>query len=286
MGQSKEKGGRGKGRNRRIISLTILLVLSLAIFFTLRKELPEEEPDFPVIPSPTPPVEKKVPAKPAALPRLALIIDDGGYNTEAFKGMMGMGRPMTFSILPNTPHAWEAALMAHQEGSEVMLHLPMEPEERELLPLEKDTIRTGMSARAIQKILQEDLMQIPYVRGVNNHMGSKATADPKVMRALMGTLKKEGLYFIDSHTTLQTLGPEIARRAGVASWHNSRFIDREKNMEAIKREIRFAMRKAKKEGKAVAIGHPNPLTARAIKEMIPEIEREGIRLVFASEVVG
>jgi len=197
-----------------------------------------------------------------------------------------MGKPMTFAILPNTPHGREAALMAHQNGSEVILHLPMEPKEEEQYSLERDTVMTGMDAERIQKILQDDLKQIPHVRGVNNHMGSKATEDPKVMQPLMEILRKEKLYFIDSHTSSRTLGPEMARRAGVAHAQNYKFIDYEKDKETIKETIRSAMRKAKREGKAVAIGHPHPLTAQAIKEMIPEIEREGIRLVFASEVVG
>ncbi|MBI5968712.1 MAG: divergent polysaccharide deacetylase family protein, partial [Deltaproteobacteria bacterium] len=193
---------------------------------------------------------------------------------------------MTFAILPNTPHAREAALLAHQNGSEVMLHLPMEPKEGEQYSLEKGTVLTGMRAERVQRILQDDLKQIPHVRGVNNHMGSKATEDPKVMQALMEVLRKEKLYFIDSHTSPRTLGPETARRAGVAHAQNYKFIDYEKDRETIKETIRSAMRKAKREGKAVAIGHPHPLTAQAIKEMILEIEKEGIRLVFASEVVG
>jgi polysaccharide deacetylase 2 family uncharacterized protein YibQ len=106
------------------------------------------------------------------------------------------------------------------------------------------------------------------------------------MQDLMAALKKEKLYFIDSHTSPQSLGPEIARQAGVATWQNDKFIDHEKDLDAIKEAIRLAMRKAKKEGKALAIGHPHPVTARAIREMIPEIEKEGIRLVFASEIVG
>jgi hypothetical protein len=102
----------------------------------------------------------------------------------------------------------------------------------------------------------------------------------------MVALKKDGLYFIDSHTSPQSLGPEAARKEGVAVWQNDRFLDREKNLGKIKKAIRQTMRKAKKEGKAVAIGHPYPLTAQAIREMIPEMEKEGIRLVLASEVVG
>lgn len=200
--------------------------------------------------------------------------------------MMGMGKPMTFSVLPGAPHAREVALMVHQRGFEVMLHLPMEPKEGEQYSMEKDTVLAGMRPQTVQKILQEALKRIPHVRGVNNHMGSKATEDQELMQALMATLKKEGLYFIDSQTSSRSLGPETARRAGVASGRNNRFIDPEKNLPAIKGAIRSAMKKAKREGKAVAIGHPHPLTALAIKEMMPEIEREGIQLVFASEVVG
>jgi polysaccharide deacetylase 2 family uncharacterized protein YibQ len=296
MARSKRKAQRKKGKGRRITFIIIpaILVLFLAVFLTLWKAPPEKKREGEIVPPPIPAEEKKegkkeekkeeIPHPPP--PRLALIIDDGGYNITKFKGMLGMGKAMTFAILPNTPHAREVALLAHRDGSEVMLHLPMEPQEEEFYPLEKDTILTAMSHREIQKILLKDLRQIPYVRGVNNHMGSKATEDPKVMRALMETLKKEKLYFIDSHTSSHSLGPEMAQRVGVAFALNGKFIDREDDIDAIKEAIRLAMAKAKKEGKAVAIGHPHPLTARAIRAMIPEIEREGIRLVFASEVVG
>lgn len=199
--------------------------------------------------------------------------------------MLRTGKRITFAVLPHAPHAQEAALLAYRRGSEVMLHLPMEPHNGEQYALEKDTVRTGMDSRQVEKILGEALKQVPHVRGVNNHMGSKATQDPRVMGALMLVLQKEGLYFIDSNTISQTLGPEMARKAGVASRRNDQFIDREKEIGAVKDAVRLAMSKAKQEGKAVAIGHPHPITARAIQEMIAEIEKEGIRLVFASEVV-
>jgi polysaccharide deacetylase 2 family uncharacterized protein YibQ len=289
-GEKKGRNRRSKARKVAFIVIPSLLILFLAVFLTLWKAPPKKKREGQIVPPPIPTEEKKEERKGETRqpppPRLALIIDDGGYNTAKFKGMLGMGKALTFAILPNTPHAREFALLAHRDGSEVMLHLPMEPHEEEFYSLEKDTVLTGMSHREIQKILLNDLKQIPYVRGVNNHMGSKATEDPKVMQALMQALRKEKLYFIDSHTSPHTLGPEMAQRVGVASAQNDKFIDREKDVDAIKKAIRLAMKKAKKEGKVVAIGHPHPLTARAIKEMIPEIEREGIRLVFASEVVG
>ena len=228
---------------------------------------------------------EKEPPPPSA-PRLALIIDDGGYNIDKLKGLMGLGKPMTFAILPNVPHSRDTALLAHREGEEIMLHLPMEPQEIERYSLEKDTVLTGMDKTEIQAILHRDLSQIPYARGVNNHMGSKATEDPRVMKALMEVLKKEGLYFVDSHTSSHSRGPQAARQAGVAFASNDRFIDHQKDLESIKKAIRMAVKRAKQDGKAVAIGHPHPLTARAIREMIPEIESAGIRMVFASEVVG
>jgi polysaccharide deacetylase 2 family uncharacterized protein YibQ len=192
---------------------------------------------------------------------------------------------MTFAILPHALHARQAAILAHGEGSEVMLHLPMEPHNGGQLALEKETVRTGMEVREVKKIVEDALRQVPHVRGVNNHMGSKATADPRVMEALMSILREAGLYFIDSYTNSHSLGPETARKAGVAFGRNDRFIDPEKEIRNIKEALRSVMRKAKQEGKAVAIGHPHPATGRAIREMIAEIEEEGIRLVFASEVV-
>lgn len=289
MGRSKKKGKRKKNNGRRVtfILIPVFLALSLAFFYILKTASPGKKPGRQVVRISIP--KEKIPEEGAGFrssPQLALIIDDGGYNMENFKEMLGIGKPLTYAILPFTPHAREAALLAYRDGSEVMLHLPMEPKNGEQYSLEKNTVRTGMDSKRVQKILEDALKQVPHVRGINNHMGSKATEDPQVMEALMQVLKKEGLYFIDSNTSFQTLGPEMARKAGVASRRNDQFIDREKKIETIKNAIRLAMRKAKQEGRAVAIGHPHPLTARAIKEMISEIEKEGIRLVFASEVVG
>ncbi|MBM4329799.1 MAG: divergent polysaccharide deacetylase family protein [Deltaproteobacteria bacterium] len=277
MGKSKRKKQRRKKNNRRLTLIIIpaLLILCLVFFFTLKPPVPEKPENKGV----------RLPMPGISTPMLALIIDDGGYNMEYFENMLGMGKRMTFAILPDIPHTREAALKAYEDGAEVMLHLPMEPKEGEKYSLEKETVRTGMDPMKIQKIVKGALNQIPHVRGVNNHMGSKATEDPQVMGSLMEVLKKEGLYFIDSNTSPHTIGPEMAHRAGIAVGRNDQFIDNEKNIKAIKEAIRLAIRKAKQEGKAVAIGHPHPLTAQAIKDMIPEIEKEGIRLVFASEVV-
>jgi polysaccharide deacetylase 2 family uncharacterized protein YibQ len=291
-GKSRSKR-KGKRSRKYLYLLAFIGVIgSLVFFFFLRTEPVEKKVIQPMPPVPSPAAklpeegkkEKEPPSK--AGPRLALIIDDGGYNLDKAKALMEIGRPFTLAVLPHTPFAQKVALLAHQGGAEVMLHLPMEPKETDRYSLEPDTVLTGMEKKEIQAILQRDLKGVPHVRGVNNHMGSKATEDPLVMKALMEVLKKEGLYFVDSHTSAHTVGPQLARQSGVAFGSNDRFIDQEKDLEAIKKAIRLAMKKAKKEGKAIAIGHPHSLTARAIREMVPEIEEAGIRLVFASEVVG
>jgi polysaccharide deacetylase 2 family uncharacterized protein YibQ len=273
MARRKRKGRkRNKGRGGFFIAILLLgLLLLVALLWW-------PQPDKKVSHKGRPFVSREV-------PRLALIIDDGGYNIEVLREILKTGRPLTLAILPESPHAREAAQWAHRGGAEVMLHLPMEPKEGQPAQLEKDTILAGMSEERVQKIFREGRQHVPYARGVNNHMGSKATEDPEVMGTLMRILREEHLYFIDSHTSAHTVGPRMAREAGVPYAQNEKFIDLGKNLPEIKEALRSAMAKAKQEGKAVAIGHPQLLTARAIREMIPEIENEGIRLVFASEVV-
>lgn len=264
------------------------LSISALLFFLLRsKPLPPSPP--PVFKIPVEAEKEGVKGKgkpPAPHIRMALVVDDGGYSVEKIKVFAGIGKPITFAVLPNTPHARKVAVLVHESGGQVLLHLPMEPKEGDQSPLEDDTVMVGMSRSEIQRIVRKDLAQVPHVRGLNNHMGSKATEDPSVMKALMDVLKTEGLFYIDSHTSPHSAGLQAAREAGVPFGSNDRFIDHDQELEAIKHAIRLAMKRARQEGRAIAIGHPNPSTAQAIREMVPEIEKSGIKLVFASEVVG
>ena len=119
-------------------------------------------------------------------------------------------------------------------GAKSCSHLPMEPKESERYSLEKDTLLTGMSKKEIEEILRKDLLQIPHVRGVNNHMGSKATEDPELMRGMMDVLKKEGLFFIDSHTSSRTASRLAAREAGVRYGSNDESWTMTKHWKALK----------------------------------------------------
>ncbi len=258
-----------------ILCLIILAILGVLLFW----KIPPPQIDEPrqVVRLPMPKISS---------PMLALIIDDGGYNLENFKKILALEKPITYAILPEAPYTRETILLVRQKRQQVLLHLPMEPKEGNHAPLERNMIRCGMSPQQIKSIIQNALKQVPEARGINNHMGSKATENLQVMKVLMEVLKKEKLFYIDSNTSLGSVGPLLAEKNGVPFARNEKFIDQEKNVNAIKRAIRQAVKKAQKEGKVVIIGHPYAETEQAFKEMISEIERQGVRLVFASEVVG
>jgi len=274
-----KKGRKGRRKTKRFwitfVLFLPLLVLASLVFFEAIVEHPLQ-----------PRVSKVAVTEARQIPRLAFIIDDGGYKFENLKEILRLEKPLTFAILPNTPQTRETALFVHQRGGEIMLHLPMEPKEENGLALEKVMISTEMASPGIRKILREALDQIPEVRGMNPHMGSKATEDPRVMEAVMGVLKEAGLYYIDSRTSAHSAGLKAARTMGVPSAQNDKFIDAVKEPGKIKEAIRGAMAKAKREGEAIAIGHPDPMTLKSLQEMIPEIEKAGIKFVYASELVG
>lgn len=258
-----------------ILSLITISILVVLLIWVLTPT-PLEEPRRVVI----------LPMPKISSPMMAIIIDDGGYNLENFKKILNLRKPITYAILPEAPFTQETSLLARQKGNQVLLHLPMEPQEGNHAPLENNMIRCRMTPQQIKNIIYNALKQVPEARGINNHMGSKATENHKVMKTLMEVLKKEKLFYIDSNTSIKSVGPLLAAQNGVPFARNERFIDQEKNVSAIKNAIRKAIKKAQKEGKVVIIGHPYAETGQALGEIISEIEREGIKLVYASEVVG
>ena len=217
-------------------------------------------------------------------PRLAIILDDIGYDRAAADAAFTLPFPITISVIPHLPLSAEVAEEAFRRGDQVLLHLPMEAEadgaKRE--PIE---LRVGMSPRQVEDDLAGMLETVPHAAGVNNHQGSRATADPALMAELMPALRQRGLFFIDSRTTAATVAFDAAKRAGVASASRKVFLDDTPTREAILSQLELAARDAARDGYAIAIGHPHPATIGALAEGVPRLEARGIRLVFASDVV-
>lgn len=235
------------------------------------------------IPLPRKP-DQPTPPKPSGQGNLAIIIDDFGYSAETIASFAAMPRPVTFAVLPYRPHSNEAASRALSAGHQVMLHLPMEPMAASEQS-EASTITVAMSDQEIRDMTAKAIKAVPGIIGVNNHQGSRATADRRVMKAVLGVLKANNLFFVDSRTSGQSIAFDAARQAGVRTGSNEIFLDGRNEVEYVKGQLRAAARLAARDGSAIAIGHARPATAIALREMIPEIEAAGVKLVFASQLV-
>ena len=217
-------------------------------------------------------------------PKLAIILDDMGYDRSAADAAFALQFPITLSVIPHLPHSAEVAEEAYRRGDQVLLHLPMEAEagETKAEPIE---LRVGMKADQVERDLDSMLETVPHAAGVNNHQGSRATADAKLMGELMPALRRRGLFFVDSRTTAATVAYDAAARAGVRSASRKVFLDDTANRDAILSQIDLAARDATRDGFAIAIGHPHPATIAALVEAVPRLEASGVRFVFVSQVI-
>ena len=216
---------------------------------------------------------------------MAIVVDDCGYTMEPVAGFADMGRPITFAVLPYRSYSNEAAARALSAGHLVMLHLPLEPIDASAAT-EPTVITVTMSDDEIKQTVIKALASIPGVKGVNNHQGSRATADRRVMQAVLGVLKSQNLFFIDSRTIGKTVGAEVARQLGVRTGENELFLDNSSDIGLIKKQLRKAVDMAHKNGSVTVIGHARPNTVIAVREMIPEMEAAGIRLVYANQLLN
>jgi uncharacterized protein len=219
-----------------------------------------------------------------AAPKLAIILDDLGYDRASADSLLSLNFPLTASVLPHLPLSSEVAEEAHRRGDEVMLHLPMESEDDGAKP-EQIQLQVGMTMQQVDSVLAGMLETVPDAEGVNNHQGSRATADATLMRELMPVLREHNLFFIDSRTTASTVAFDTAERAGVPAASRKVFLDDTPTRNAVLAQLTLAARYATRDGSAIAIGHPHPATIEALTEEVPRLEARGIRLVFASDLV-
>ena len=215
---------------------------------------------------------------------LAIILDDLGNDRAAAEAIFSLPYPLTVSVLPNHPHSVDIAEEAHRRGYEVLLHLPMQangpekPEAEELYP--------GMPKEQVAKLVEGMVGAVPYAVGVNNHQGSQATSNAALMKELMPVLRERGLFYIDSRTAATTVAYDTARENGVRTgFRNVPFLDDLAETGAVRKQLEIAMRDARRKGGGIAIGHPHQATLQALKEMLPAAQKQGVRLVFASDLV-
>ena len=218
--------------------------------------------------------------------RIALIIDDLGNTLQAGKRTAALNGPVACAILPHTPFGQTIAQQAFLSGKEVLLHLPLQPvEHSETTGL--GTIIIDNTRTQLVRIFEADIVSIPHVIGVSNHMGSLLTRHPGHMEWLMDAVKAHGnLFFVDSYTTVSSVALQLARERGVPSIRRDVFLDNVPTAAAIDEEFRRLKRRAKKHGIAVGIGHPYPETLHYLEQVLPTLIDEGIELVSVGRLIG
>ncbi len=218
-------------------------------------------------------------------PRLAIIIDDCGQWLKTERAFVALSIPVTLSVLPDVRYTKEIASEAAAAGKGVMLHLPMEPlSEQNPGP---GKITTAMSDVAIERQVQADLADVPLAQGVNNHEGSKATADSRVMRDVAQAIAAHGnLFFVDSLTIGDSVAAASTRDAGIPTGTRDVFLDDQADVAYTEAQLRAAAAVARTRGTAIAIGHPRPSTLAALRAMIPALEAEGIDFVLVRDLLA
>ena len=261
------------------------------------KKLPSKKPAFEIYPKEKTPTAKPLakidipkpipsprPLPPGKLPRVALIIDDLGYDKKTAEKFLSLNIDLTFSILPHSPFQKKISRLARSKGLEIMLHLPMEPVEYPEVNPGPGTLLSSMTPDELINQLEENLNTMPGVKGVNNHMGSKLTAESAQMYQIFSVLKQRGLFFIDSRTTSDSLCKPSARLFQVPFAQRDVFIDHYQKPDFIRKQIKELIRIAELNGEAVGILHPHSATYQVLREMLPDLQKQ-VDLVPASKIV-
>lgn len=215
---------------------------------------------------------------------ISVIIDDVGTNQSLGLRAAQLPQQVALSILPHTAFSKELAVYGHRRGMDILLHQPMESI-ADLGLLGPGALMAKMDQREFSRILEDNLSTVPYVIGLNNHMGSLLTANPEKMNWLMAELKSRAIFFIDSRTTTATVAATTAEQWQVPAMSRKVFLDHYDSPEQIAEQFQRLIRLAEKFGHATAIGHPRVNTLQFLERALPRLEQDGIKLVPISQVM-
>jgi hypothetical protein len=213
-----------------------------------------------------------------------VIIDDVGFEGQPLERAMSLDPNINFAVLPNGSRSGDYAERLNRRGFEILCHLPMEPESSGA-SAGPNAVLTSMSDDEIAAATRSSIRAVPFARGMNNHMGSLATSDRRVMTNVLRALPA-GMYFIDSRTGGNSIVTKVAQEMNVRTASRHIFLDNVQTDAAIRQQIELAARMARSQGVAVAIGHLHPVTVNALARELPSLRERGFRFVRASEVVN
>jgi len=219
-------------------------------------------------------------------PRIAIIIDDLGYAKGAGERAINLPGPIAYAILPDTPRATYLAEVAHAGGKEVLLHLPLQAE-RDQEQIEPGSLMLDMSREQFGEAFTGNFESIPHAIGINSHRGSLLTRHPGHMSWLMEEIQERGdLFFVDSYTTARSVALGVAREQGVPALKRDVFLDPDTAPGTVEREFERLKKLARRDGFAVAIGHPYATTLDYLEKALPNLQNDGYNLISISEMIA
>ena len=215
--------------------------------------------------------------------KLAIVIDDIGYNEVRGMRTVRLPGPMTLAVLPFAPHT--RALIPHALGADkdIIIHQPMEPHPSPSVRQEVGTLTLAMSAHEFDDALSKALAAVPESIGLSNHTGSLLTAHHAPMTRVMRTLGHRNMFFLDSRTTAETVALDVARKLGVRAVRRDVFLDHTPTSAAIHAAFEKSLSVARRKGHAVLVGHPYPVTLKYLEQRLADLPND-IVLVGAKEL--
>lgn len=220
----------------------------------------------------------------SAAPKIVFVIDDIGNTGSHVPEIEKLGSDVTYAILPLLAHTAFFDQLSVKTGAEVILHLPLDSYKGTIPG--PGLITTAMSDDFVLEELNRNLASVPHRVGVNNHMGSKGTSDPRIMDLILGELKNRGLFFLDSRTTSQSVAPLVAKEMNMQILGRDEFLDNVDEPNAIRAEVRKLAEKARRKGSAIGIGHYRLNTIRVLQEEIPLLKQAGFQIVSLRELLA
>ena len=291
MAKSRKKFKISK-KNFPLIAASLVLLAALLVLVVIINYQPSAKPQEPETqvqpapeptpkPEPEPQVQPQPAPEPAPVPkpeaskkRIYIILDDGGHNTKQLMPFLEFPGKLAIAVIPRLAYSKEVAELTYKSGKTVMLHQPMQPMGK--ADPGSGAIYVNMSDDDIRKTLNDNLDSIPHVVGFNNHMGSAATSDERVMDVVLKVAKQRGLFFVDSFTHAGTVCAKVAKKNGMRIAKRNIFLDNDKSKEKIMEAFNAGKAIADKNGYAVMIGHVwSDNLASTMIELYPEFIEEG-----------
>ncbi|HVY13132.1 MAG TPA: divergent polysaccharide deacetylase family protein [Alphaproteobacteria bacterium] len=257
------------GRNRlAVAALAMVCITTLAVWVAHEraKTIPPQTP--PEVTILRPPVQPERPA--AALPRIAIVIDDVGMDEKLVQEAIDLPPQITLSFFPYAPHVQRDVDAAKEAGHEVFMHVPMQAMGGE--DPGPGALRVGMNDDELRAAIEKNLSSFSGYDGVNNHMGSRFTADEHAMRLFMEAVKKRGVMFLDSRTSVMTKGEMLAVELGVPAIRRHVFLDNEIDEEAITAQFHTMLKMADHQRVVVAIAHPHHISLATLARLLPYLK--------------